>query len=82
MMRCSPFSIPMTGRWRDIKRNGAEGQLAQMQAQEDALGITTGEVAGTAVPRAGDDGLIPLAGPPRGYGDDPNLRLTQLPKQW
>lgn len=43
----------------NIRRNGAEGQLARMQAQDDALGINAGgnELAygGTPMPMAGSN---------------------------
>ncbi len=62
----------------NIRLNGAEGQLPRMQAQDEAPGVAAGNVPGMAVPRAGDGSLIPLAGPPRAYGDDSNLRPVYL----
>jgi hypothetical protein len=62
----------------DIRRNGAEGQLARMQAQDDPLGIAAGNAMGAVMPRSGSGGLIPLAGPPGGYGDDPNPRPAPM----
>jgi len=73
-----PVLDELDRRIADIQVNGMEGQLARMQAQDVALGVASGKMVGTAVPRGGDSVLIPLAGPPRGYGDDPNLPPAHL----